>query len=262
MVTGLDLFTEYFKDYNESYILIGGAATDRWLDLVGFPYRVTTDLDIILVVEALNSDFVKHFWKFIVDGEYEIRERSDGEPIIYRFIKPKAKGYPKQIEIFSREQDIEGDFEGAHLTPIPMGEELSSLSAILMDDGYYEFTRNNADIIDGLHLATSPAILCLKAKAFLDINEKIEKKDWRNGNEKSNLIRDMKKHRGDIFRIALVLTLDDTIELEEPMKGDIISFMDEMEKNPPDYKVLAKNFGVDEVKPEEIFEQIRSIFKL
>jgi len=124
MVTGLKLFTEYFKDYNESYILIGGAATDIWLDSYGLPYRVTKDLDIIIVVETLNDDFVKHFWKFIERGEYEIRERSDGKPIIYRFIKPKSKGFPVQREIFSRSQDIEGDFEGAHLTPIPMGEEL------------------------------------------------------------------------------------------------------------------------------------------
>ncbi len=262
MVTGLDIFTEYFKDYKESYILIGGAATDRWLDLVDFPYRPTSDLDIILVIEALSGDFVKHFWKFIVEGEYEIRERNDGEPNIYRFIKPKTEGYPKQIELFSREQDIDGDFEGAHLTPIPMGEELSSLSAILMDGGYYEFTRDNAEIIDGLHLASNPAILCLKAKAFLDINERIEKEEWRDGNERSNLRRDLNKHRGDIFRIALVLTLDDTIELDEPMKGDVISFMDEMKKNPPDYKIMAKNFGVAELNPVEIFDQLKTIFKL
>lgn len=262
MVTGLDLFTEYFKKHKESYILIGGAATDRWLDLVGFPYRVTKDLDIILVIEALNSEFVRHFWKFIVEGDYEIRERSDGSPVLYRFIKPKTKGFPFQIELFSRDQDIEGDFEDAHLTPIPMGEELSSLSAILMDGGYYEFTRENSEVIDELHLASNPAILCLKAKAFLDINERIRNEEWKDDNEKSKLKKDMKKHRGDIFRIALVLTPDDSIELKEPMKGDVISFMDEMEKNPPDYKVMTKNFELAEVNPEEIFDQLRTIFKL
>lgn len=261
MVTGLELFTKYFKEYKESYILIGGAATDRWLDLAGFPYRATKDLDIILVVEALNRDFVKHFWSFIQEGEYEIREKSDGKPVLYRFIKPKTKGYPVQIELFSRDQEIEGDFEGAHLTPIPLGEELSSLSAILMDGGYYEFTRDNAEQIDGLHLATTPAILCLKAKAFLDINERIKNENWRDSNEKNNLIRDMKKHRADIFRIALVLTPEDLIKLDEPMKGDLLEFIKEMETNPPDYKVYMKNFGV-EFDPEDIFSQLGTLFSL
>lgn len=41
----------------------------------------------------------------------------------------------------------------------------------------------------------------------------------------------MKKHRSDIFRIALVLTPDDTIELKEPIKGDVMRFMEEIEKN-------------------------------
>lgn len=262
MVTGLEKFSNYFREYQDSYILIGGAAVDTWMHNEGLSFRVTRDIDIILVVEALNSDFVKHFWKFIVEGDYEIRERSDGKPVLYRFIKPKTKGFPFQIELFSREQEIEGDFKNAHLTPIPLGEELSSLSAILMDGGYYEFTRENSEIIDELHLASNPAILCLKAKAFLDINERIQNHDWKDYNEKSKLKKDIKKHRGDIFRIALVLTSDDSIELKEPMKGDVISFMEEMKKNPPDYKVYAKNFGVPEVNPEDIFDQLRTIFKL
>lgn len=177
MVIGLTKFSNYFREYQDAYILIGGAAVDTWMEDEGLSFRITRDLDIILVIEALNSEFVKHFWKFIVEGDYEIRERSDGSPLLYRFIKPKTKGFPYQIELFSRDQDIEGDFEDAHLTPIPMGEELSSLSAILMDGGYYEFTRENSEIIDELHLASKPAILCLKAKAFLDINERIRNEE-------------------------------------------------------------------------------------
>ena len=262
MVNGLDLFTEYFSDYKESYILIGGAATDIWMESVGFPFRVTKDLDIILVVEALSDDFVKQFWKFIEEGGYEIREKSDGKSIVYRFIKPREKEFPFQVEIFSRVQDIEGDFEGSHLTPIPMGEDLSSLSAILMNKEYYEFSKKNSDVIDGLHLATNPALLCLKAKALLDINERIINEDWKDGNEKSRLIKDFKKHRSDIFRITLVLTPEDKIELEEPMKSDIETFIMEMKKNPPDYKVLAKNFEVAEINSDEVFQQLESIFSI
>ncbi len=48
MVRGLDIFKEYFEEYSDNYVIIGGTACD-----------------IILIVEALNADYVKQFWQFI-----------------------------------------------------------------------------------------------------------------------------------------------------------------------------------------------------
>ncbi|MBP6978137.1 MAG: hypothetical protein PHD61_07800 [Bacteroidales bacterium] len=262
MVKGLALFTDYFSTYKDSYILIGGAATDIWMEETGLPFRVTKDLDIILLIEALTKDFIKHFWEFIEEGKYKIREKSNGKPIVYRFNKPEDNEFPFQIEIFSRLLDIEGDFKEAHLTPIPVGEDLSSLSAILMDQDYYDFTRNNSDIIDGLHLATSPALLCLKVKAFLDIHQRIIANDWGHEDERSRLLYDVKKHRNDIFRIALILNPDDRIDLTEPMKSDLINFIEHVKTDPPDYKVLAKNIELAEINPERIFKQLKTTFNL
>lgn len=262
MVKGLKLFTEYFRDFQDSYILIGGAATDIWMEEAGLLFRVTKDLDIILVIEALNNVFVKHFWKFIEEGKYETKQKSDGKPKVYRFIKPGKEDYPFQIEIFSRKPDILGDFENAHLTPIPLGEKLGSLSAILMNDDYYEFAKKYSEIIDDLHLSTTPALICLKAKAFLDIKDHLDNKDWANGNEKRNLERDYKKHRNDIIRISLILTAKDKIKLENPMKEDVQKFIGIAQANPPEYKQLAKNFEVSEIKPDEIFQQLHETFEL
>ena len=262
MVKGLQLFTDYFRDFNESYILIGGAATDIWLDEVSLPFRVTKDLDIILVVEALSEDFVKHFWKFIEEGKYEIQQRSDGTPRVYRFIKPGQEDYPFQVEIFSRKPDISGDFDKAHLVPIPLGEDLSSLSAILMNEVYYSLVKSNSEDFDGLHLAKPAALICLKAKAFLDIKQRLDNKDWANGNEKSNLERDYKKHRNDIIRTTLILTEKDKIKLEDPLKEDIQKFIEFAQADPPDYKILAGNFEVEKIEPEEIFKQLHETFEL
>jgi hypothetical protein len=55
-----------------------------------------------------------------------------------------------------------------HLTPIPTEDEVSSLSAILLDDAYYYFTVSNSTITHDLQHATEPALICLKAKAFLN----------------------------------------------------------------------------------------------
>ena len=79
MVRGLNIFSEYFKDHGDNYVIIGGTACDIILEEVGLIPRATKDIDIILVVEALNADFVKQFWKFIQDGNYKRKEKSSDD---------------------------------------------------------------------------------------------------------------------------------------------------------------------------------------
>lgn len=83
MVVGIDRFREYFKDYQGSYILIGGVAASITMELLDEPFRATKDLDVVLVVEALNREYVGQFWKFIKDGGYAIRQNGDsmGAPL-------------------------------------------------------------------------------------------------------------------------------------------------------------------------------------
>ena len=47
------------------------------------------------------------------------------------------------LELFSRQPDNFEMPQDAQLTPIPMDEEVSSLSAILLDGEYYQFIQNN-----------------------------------------------------------------------------------------------------------------------
>lgn len=74
MVVGLDLFSQHFERYQDHYVLIGGGACDRQMEVKGIAFRATKDLDVILIVEALSDEFVSHFWKFIKNGEYVIAE--------------------------------------------------------------------------------------------------------------------------------------------------------------------------------------------
>jgi len=98
MVRGLEIFKQYFKEYPESYIIIGGTACDIIIEDAGFIPRATKDIDMILIVEALSADFVKQFWQFINDGNYERKEKSEDERKYYRFIKPENESFPYQIE--------------------------------------------------------------------------------------------------------------------------------------------------------------------
>ena len=71
MVHGLEKFKEYFKDYTNQYVFIGGTACDILMDELGASFRATKDLDIVLIIEVLDDSFGEIFWEFIEDGGYQ-----------------------------------------------------------------------------------------------------------------------------------------------------------------------------------------------
>ena len=252
MVRGLEIFKQYFKDYSENYIIIGGTACDVIIDDAGFEARATKDIDIILIVEALTNEFVLKFWEFINDGEYKRREKSEDERKYYRFIQPKTKNFPLQIELFSKIPDLM-DLEGEpHLTPIPVDDDLSSLSAILMDEEYYKFTIDNSKTEEGAHFARTEALICLKAKAFLDLTQrKLEREDVDG--------RNIRKHKTDIFRLAVLLPSEHRVELPTGIKSDLKAFVDSISEELPD-NAIFKQMGMGAIDVEQVFQQIKSIF--
>ena len=54
MVKGIDTFRRYFAEYEEQYVLIGGAACDIAFESNDTAFRATRDLDMVLIVEALT----------------------------------------------------------------------------------------------------------------------------------------------------------------------------------------------------------------
>ena len=59
MAYGTEMFKQHFRDFAEQYVLIGGTACDLLLNEAGMPFRATKDIDMVLVVEALTTDFAK-----------------------------------------------------------------------------------------------------------------------------------------------------------------------------------------------------------
>ena len=101
MVKGLDTFQKYFKDYEEQYVLIGGAACDILFESNEVNFRATRDLDMVLIIEALTPEFGEKFWKFIVDGKYRNKATNGSNPQFYRFDKPEEDKFPKMIELLN-----------------------------------------------------------------------------------------------------------------------------------------------------------------
>jgi hypothetical protein len=134
MVRGLDKFKEYFKDYEDNYVVIGGTACDVILNEAGLTPRATKDVDLIIIVEALTKEFVAKFWEFVAAASYQKQEKGMEKRMHYRFMKPLKDDFPFQVELFSRVPDlIEVGQKDQRFTPIPVEEGLSSLSAIITD---------------------------------------------------------------------------------------------------------------------------------
>ena len=158
MVRGIDTFKEFFKGFEDNYVIIGGTACEIHEDLYAQVPRATKDIDIILVVEALSAEFVAKFWEFVKKGNYEQRNKGVNENVepkheYFRFKKPANSAFPYQVELFSRSLGLMNFPEEARITPIPVDEDLSSLSAILMDEDYYRFTIEHSLQEDGVHIA-------------------------------------------------------------------------------------------------------------
>ena len=254
MVRGLEIFRQHFKDFTDNYVIIGGTACDIIIDNIGLTPRATKDIDIILVIEALSPEFVAHFWEFVKQGDYDVREKSEEDRKYYRFQKPQVEEYPFQIELFSRIPDLLDLDEGTHLTPIPVDTEISSLSAILMDDDYYNFTIQHSQFNNGIHLANTEALIGLKAKAFLDY--KTRKENGEKIDEKQ-----LRKHKMDIFRLLLLLTPEDNFTIAESIKSDIANFVEVVKDDLPD-KQIFKEMGAGNVDVNELYKQLLRAFNL
>jgi hypothetical protein len=254
MVRGLDIFKTYFDAYSHNYVIIGGTACDIIIDEAGFSPCATKDIDIVLVEEALSSEFVKQFWQFVFDGNYERMEKSEEDRKYYRFINPENSDFPYQLELFSRNPDLMDLNEGTHLTPIPVEDDLSSLSAILLEDDFYIYMIAHSKLEDGLHLANIEALICLKARAYIDIAERIAQ-----GSKEDS--KKLRKHKGDVFRLAVMLTEDDMFELPENIKIQMQYFVDTIVGELPD-KAIFKAMGLGNIDPKIVFTQILKSFQL
>lgn len=247
MIDGLKNFKEHFQGFEDQYVVIGGTACYLIMEEQELPFRATKDIDIVLIVESLTPEFGKCFWDYIKEAEYEHINKSTGNAQFYRFTSPKSKEYPFMIEIFSRNPEfilLEAD---AVLTPLPIDEEVSSLSAILLNKSYYEFLKEGQTFVEGISVLNSTCLIPFKAKAWLDL--KYRKENGLHVDSKS-----IKKHKNDVFRLAQLITPDTRKEISGEIAEDLKEFLLCMEKEDVDLKVLGIK-GIDKSMIIQILRQ-------
>lgn len=251
MVIGIDRFRAHFAGHEHQYALIGGAACELIMDEVGLDFRATRDLDIVLIVEALDSAFATRFWAFVEAGGYEVRERSAGEKILYRFQKPQAEDFPAMLELFSRAPEGLQLAEDSRLTPIPIDDAASSLSAILLDEGYYLFLKSMVRVVDGIPLLDEAAIIPFKARAWLDLS-----RDREAGGKVDE--KNIRKHRNDVARLLQLLSPEASYALPDAVASDLRSFID-LATADTDYD--PRQFKVNMTRGD-VADRLRSAYRL
>ncbi len=221
MVTGFTKFKDCFKGFENQYIIIGGTACDLIMENEGLPFRATKDIDIVLIVEALTAEFGNRFWSYVKEAGYTHQNKSTGTAQFYRFASPKTKDYPYMIELFSRNPDFIHLESNAVLTPLPIDDEISSLSAILLNEAYYNLLKSGQMIIEGIPVLKPICLIPFKAKAWLDLRERKTQGEHVDS-------KNIKKHKNDVFRLAQVITADTVQPLSKDIADDMALFISAM----------------------------------
>ena len=217
MVTGIDSFKEWFKGSEEQYAIIGGTACDILMTEEGLDFRATKDIDLVLIIEAVDANFGKKFW---------------------------------EIELFTRKLDAIQLPEDAVLTPLPMDEDISSLSAILLDDDYYEFLKQGKVTVDGVTVLDAAYLIPFKAKAWMDLADRKaagEHVDSKN----------IKKHKNDVFRLTELIDPTAKVVAPQGVYADIQEFVQRMKNENVDIKQL----GLVGRTKEKILEELKAMYE-
>ena len=223
----IDSFRQAFAGYEDYYTVIGGTACLLLMEEAGYVGRATKDIDMILVFEDGGEEFCKVLKDFIKAGGYKCG-RKENDCHYYRFTDP-LNGFPSQIELFSRRADFSLD---STIIPVHLSEDVSSLSAIALDEDFYQFMRAGRRVVDGISVLDAPYIIPFKMYAWL--NNKTNKANGEYIND-----RDITKHKKDVFRLLPLLNPDERISVAGNVRMAVSGFLDAMTDEVIDDKLLG-----------------------
>ena len=138
---------------------------------------------------------------------------------------------------------------------IPMEGYTSSFSAIIMDDAYYDFAVNHSEIVGDIRILKPEALIVLKAVAFLENLRRKEK-------GVSVDLKDIDKHKKDVYRLAYVFDGSERFEVNDKIKEQLKAFISEVEKSPVDGKNMFRGQGIAAMPMPDFTELLRNIFEL
>lgn len=258
-----DKFFQYFSDFNDSYVIIGGNAAAFWIERDQQSFRATQDYDMVVIFENQSADFSKRFIQFIEENKYEISEYGTDETkkkAYYRFRLPRINeinDVPKQIELFSRKPLDYILKEPTATTPLHY-DDGPSLSAIILDDDYYQLLKECQSKVGNVSVLSVPGLIFFKAKAHLDIQERLQ-----NG-EKISHSANKSKHFNDVCRLCGLLTPDENFDpklVPQSCRNDLRQFIKLVENfTSRDFRKRLKNVSKEfDLSRDDVLEALNSL---
>lgn len=103
-----------------------------------------------------------------------------------------------------------------------------------------------------MHLADPVALICLKAKAFIDLKKRKENGEPIDG-------RNIEKHKNDVFRLAAMLSGESVTDLPDELYNDIVEFQEMVTNELPNDDFL-KSAGIYGLTTSQLLDVIKKVF--
>ena len=121
--------------------------------------------------------------------------------------------------------------EQSGLVPLHVDDEISSLSAILLNEAYYQMLVAGRKVTENVVILAPEYLILFKAKAWLELSERKLLGQHVDSH-------DIKKHKNDIIRLATILTGKEQCNLPETVKIDMRNFINRLREEELDFKAL------------------------
>lgn len=249
MVVGFESFREHFKGYENCYVIIGGTACEILMSEADLDFRATKDIDMVILIEDRLKEFAIVFWNYVKAGGYKYGWKGSEKLHFYRFTEPQVRNYPSMIELFSTRPSFQFGHPEVHLTPLHVSDDVSSLSAIMLDDNYYQPMLEGRRILNGISVLDTAYLILFKAKAWVDLTRR--KQDGFPVND-----RDLRKHKNDVFRLFSIMDPKIRITLPFRVGLEMLLFIETME----DLEIDMKSLGLSEFLKKDILNALREMY--
>lgn len=207
---------EFISEFDKSYIIIGGTATMLLLKTIGDDSRVTKDVDMVIMNNENDNDFLIKLISFLKEGEYQNYYR-DNKKYFYRFENPKNDNYPKMIEIFAGDE-LKLD-QNKRYTRINIDDSYYYLSGIILDEDFFIFIKSGVILKERLAVLDYLYLIPLKMYAYNNLKRTNERK------------YDIQKHKEDVFKLCDLFKENDELILSGKIKNEVINFIIDISEN-------------------------------
>lgn len=127
----------------------------------------------------------------------------------------------------------------SHIIPIHIDDDISSLSAILLDDDFYEFMLHGRRVVADTSVLGAEYLIPFKMYAWLNL--RTQKAAGGRVND-----RDLKKHKNDVFRLLQIIAVGTTVQTNGKVREAVEEFLADVQNEEIHFEQLHLGFSMDE----------------